>query len=65
MEALSTKDTKTERVCGTCNELKPVDQFYKDGLNSKGEVRYRRDCKTCYKKTRFTERGRSLNGTRK
>lgn len=49
------QDTDTHRVCGTCNELKPLSCFYKDGLDSQGNARYRRDCKDCYKKTRFQE----------
>lgn len=48
-------DTETHRVCGTCGELKPVSEFYKDGLDSRGKVRYRRDCKDCYKKIRVAE----------
>lgn len=48
-------DTETHRVCGTCRELKPVSEFYKDGKDNKGNVRYRRDCKDCYKKTRVIE----------
>lgn len=48
-------DTDTHRVCGTCGELKPVSAFYKDGKDSKGKVRYRRDCRDCYKKQRFLE----------
>lgn len=49
------KDTDTHRVCGTCGELKPVEAFYKDGKDSKGNVKYRRDCRECYKKTRIAE----------
>lgn len=48
-------DTKTHRVCGTCGKLKPVEEFYKDGMDKKGNVKYRRDCKDCYKKQRFLE----------
>lgn len=46
-------DTTTHRVCGTCGKLKPFKNFYKDGLDSNGNTRYRRDCKDCYKKTRI------------
>ena len=48
-------DTDTERVCGTCGQRKPVTEFYKDGKRN-GKVRYRRDCKDCYKVTRVFER---------
>lgn len=48
-------DTDTHRVCGTCGELKPVSAFYKDGKDSHGNVRYRRDCRDCYKKQRILE----------
>ena len=49
------KDTDTHRVCGTCGELKSVDAFYKDGKDKHGKVRYRRDCRDCYKKQRILE----------
>ena len=52
---VSNRDTDTHRVCGTCGELKPVSEFYKDGKDRNGNVRYRRDCKDCYKKTRIME----------
>lgn len=54
-EYLSDKDTETHHVCGTCGELKPVEAFYKDGKTRDGKVRYRRDCKDCYKQTRLIE----------
>ena len=49
------KDTDTHRVCGTCGELKPVECFYKDGKDKHGNIKYRRDCRECYKKTRVME----------
>lgn len=49
------KDTDTHRVCGTCGELKPVQDFYKDGKDKNGKTKYRRDCKDCYKRTRIME----------
>ena len=52
---VSNKDTDTHRVCGTCGELKPVDEFYKDGKDNHGNIKYRRDCKSCYKTTRIRE----------
>lgn len=52
---VSDKDTSTHRVCGTCGELKPVEAFYKDGKDSHGNVRYRRDCRDCYKHARMQE----------
>ena len=52
---IASNDTETHRVCGTCNELKPLSEFYKDGKDSSSNVRYRRDCKQCYKKTRLQE----------
>jgi hypothetical protein len=52
---VSDKDTETHRVCGTCNELKPVEDFYKDGKDNHGNIKYRRDCKECYKVTRIRE----------
>lgn len=55
MEYIGDQDTKTHRVCGACEKLKPVSEFYRDGLDSHGNVRYRRDCKDCYKKIRVVE----------
>lgn len=52
---ISIHDTDTHRVCSACGELKPVEAFYKDGKDSHGKVRYRRDCKDCYKKQRLLE----------
>lgn len=52
---VSNKDTETHRVCGTCEELKPVEDFYKDGKDNHGRTKYRRDCKECYKITRMRE----------
>lgn len=49
------RDTDTHRVCGSCGQLKPNEAFYKDGKDSKGRTRYRRDCRECYKKTRIAE----------
>ena len=52
---VSDRDTDTHRVCGSCGELKPVTAFYKDGKDRDGNIRYRRDCRDCYKKTRIME----------
>lgn len=49
------QDTDTRRMCGTCNRIKPVEEFYKDGRDKDGKPRYRRDCKDCYKVTRMRE----------
>lgn len=46
-------DTETHRVCGTCGVLKPLSDFYKDGKDKNGNIKYRRDCKECYKLTRI------------
>lgn len=55
---ISIRDTDTHRVCSACGELKPVEAFYKDGKDSRGKTRYRRDCKDCYKKQRILEADR-------
>lgn len=52
---VATQDTDTHRMCGTCNSIKPVEEFYKDGRDKDGKPRYRRDCKDCYKVTRMRE----------
>lgn len=52
---IADRDTDTHRVCGTCGESKPVELFYRDGKDHNGKIRYRRDCKDCYKKTRLSE----------
>lgn len=52
---VSDGDTDTHRVCGMCGELKPLQDFYKDGTTRDGKTKYRRDCMACYKKTRLME----------
>ena len=52
---VSDKDTVTHRICGTCEKLRPVEDFYKDGKDNHGNIKYRRDCKECYKVTRIRE----------
>ena len=44
------------RMCGTCGETKPLSEFYKDGKDKEGNVKYRRDCKECYRLTRLRAR---------
>ena len=51
---IADKDTDTHRVCGCCGKLKPVEAFYKDGKRN-GKIRYRRDCRDCYKQARLEE----------
>ena len=48
-------DTDTHHMCGACGKLKPVSEFYKDGKTKDGKIKYRRDCKECYKQTRIWE----------
>lgn len=43
------------RKCGMCGETKSVDNFYRDGKDGRGNIRWRRDCKDCYKVTRMHE----------
>lgn len=52
---IAEQNTDTQRICGTCGQIKSVDEFYRDGKDSNGNVRYRRDCKDCYKKARLLE----------
>jgi len=59
---VSDHDTDTHRVCGTCRKLKPLTEFYKDGKDSKGNIRYRRDCKDCYKKQRIEDFKNKMKG---
>lgn len=53
---ISTSEEVTTRECGTCGKVKDVSQFYKDGKDYEGKVRYRRDCKECYRVTRLSNR---------
>jgi NAD-dependent dihydropyrimidine dehydrogenase PreA subunit len=53
---IGSRDTETHRVCGICGELKPKEEFYRDGKDRNGSVRYRRDCIACYKESRKRER---------
>ena len=62
---VSTNDTATHRVCGTCGELKPVTDFYRDGKDKDGTPRYRRDCKECYKITRMREAAAKIRRSKK
>lgn len=34
--------------CSFCGEVKPIEQFHKNGADKDGTPRYRDDCKTCY-----------------
>lgn len=52
---IGNEDTETTRVCGTCNEQKPLSDFYRDGKDKDGKIRYRRDCKECYTETRLRD----------
>lgn len=54
-EYIGDGDTSDSRVCGACGKSKPFDEFYKDGKDKFGNVKYRRDCKDCYKKIRVAE----------
>lgn len=58
---ISERDTDTHRVCGSCGILKPVTEFYKDGKDRNGKIKYRRDCKECYKHTRIVEGAMKYN----
>ncbi|MNB67558.1 hypothetical protein D3C87_1016820 [compost metagenome] len=49
-------DKDGERTCGTCLQRLPVSKFYRDGKDSDGSDRYRRDCKDCYRKNRLMTR---------
>lgn len=44
------------RTCGTCLERKPVSEFYRDGVDREGNIKYRRDCKECYRVSRLSKR---------
>lgn len=63
-EYIGDRDTDTHRVCSSCGELKPVEEFYKDGKDHYGNVRYRRDCKCCYKNQRYLEAKRRKEKTK-
>lgn len=39
-----------EKVCSTCGEKFPLDNFYKSGKTKKGNTRYSCECKECRKK---------------
>ena len=52
---IASQDSDDQRICGTCGQLKEFKEFYKDGKDSNGNIRYRRDCKECYKRTRMLE----------
>lgn len=65
---MNKNESTTSRTCGTCGITKSVSSFYKDGTDSYGNPRYRRDCKDCYKSTRIAEqkmKAKSLKGGKK
>lgn len=41
-------DGVTYRVCRFCGEIKPLDQFSRNGQDKDGNALYRKDCKVCY-----------------
>lgn len=48
---------KAWRTCGCCMQSKELaTEFYKDGHDSEGNPKYRRDCKECYRVTRLRSR---------
>lgn len=49
-------DSETHRTCSICGCRRRFDEFYKDGKNKDGTIRYRRDCKVCYKNARGNEK---------
>lgn len=50
------RDADDERTCGNCLERKHVSEFYKDGKDADGNIKYRRDCKECYRVSRLMSR---------
>ena len=65
---LAHRDTDTHRICSSCKDLKPLNEFYKDGTTPNGDIKYRRDCKVCYKQTRIQTgkmKARNNNANRK
>lgn len=36
-----------KRICTICKDEKPIEYFEKAGKNSKGETRYKYQCKLC------------------
>lgn len=45
------EEEQTLRTCSHCLAVKPPSEFYKDGTRN-GIVRYRPECKECYKQNR-------------
>jgi hypothetical protein len=52
----SEPDSEHERTCGSCLVRKANEEFYKDGKDHDGNIKYRRDCKDCYRVTRLRSR---------
>lgn len=49
------------KTCTVCNVEKEPGCFYKDGKNSKGEVKFRAECKECYRINRLLSRRMKKN----
>ena len=49
---IASQDTADHRVCGTCGDLKPIEEFYKDGTDKEGSPK---TGTVDTKKTRFLE----------
>ena len=39
---------KTYKVCSFCGDVKPLDEFPRNGKDASGVIKYRDDCKKCY-----------------
>jgi hypothetical protein len=46
-----------DKTCGTCKQVKPVSEFYKNKTKPDGLASYCKTCKRTYNKTHYTERG--------
>lgn len=47
-EVFYTNGKATHKRCTFCGEVKPIEEFPKNGVDNQGNQRYRDDCKTCY-----------------
>lgn len=48
IEMYNSRHELVSKRCAFCGKFKPIEEFPKNGVDKRGNTRYRDDCKTCY-----------------